>query len=88
MRILHILRENRDKWPFELAEAQQKLGYDVAVLLIHDAVLARQQSGIKVYSCLDDVVARGVKMTSEGAEVVDYDAIVRLCFEYDSVSIW
>ncbi|MBI2955046.1 MAG: hypothetical protein HYY30_12075 [Chloroflexi bacterium] len=85
MRVLHIVRERKDSWPAELAARQREQGNEVAVLLMHDAVLAAPPAGIKTYACRDDVVARAVETT---AESVDYDAIVRLIFAYDSVSWW
>ncbi|MCL5264989.1 MAG: hypothetical protein M1343_07350 [Chloroflexi bacterium] len=85
MKVLHIIRELKDNWPLELAKMQQGKGNEVAVLLLHDAVLSRPPKGFKVFASRDDVRARGVE--SEAAQV-DYEAIVELIFTNDSVSCW
>lgn len=85
MKILHIVRSHTDKRPIELAELQREQGNEVALLLIHDAVLAAPSTNIKTFVCRDDMVARGVEAN---AETVDYDAIIRLIFAYDSISCW
>ncbi len=85
MKILHIIREKKDRWPLELAASQRTAGHDVALLLLHDAVLASAPSDFKTFACHDDVIARAARPE---AELVDYDAIVRLLFEYDTVSCW
>lgn len=85
MRILHILRSLDDARAVETARAQRDQGHDVALLLLHDAVLSRPAFPGPVSACADDVRARGGRCAYP---TVDYDAIVRLMFEHDRVVSW
>ncbi len=85
MKLLHILRSLDDTRAVETARAQREMGHDVALLLLHDAVLARPAFPGPVSACADDVSARGGHCAYP---TVDYDAIVRLLFEHDRVISW
>ncbi|MDO8531150.1 MAG: hypothetical protein Q7T26_03130 [Dehalococcoidia bacterium] len=85
MRILHILRSLDDARAVETACAQREQGHDVALMLLHDAVLARPAFPGPVSACADDVRARGGHCAYP---TVDYDAIVRMMFEHDRVVSW
>ncbi|MCX9015086.1 MAG: hypothetical protein OIN89_09915 [Candidatus Methanoperedens sp.] len=81
MKILHIIRNPNDTTPFEIAKAQCSK-HEVAVLLLHDAVYAKPD--LSAFASSDDAKARGVT----GHEMVDYDRIVAMLFEYDKVVSW
>ncbi len=81
MKILHIIREPNDTTPFEIAKSQES-GNEVAVLLLHDGVYARPD--LTTYASSDDSKARGIT----AHELVDYDRIVQMLFEYDKVISW
>ena len=85
MSILHLIRRGCDSYPLEVARSQVAEGHGVSLLLLHDGVYARQDTGLKVYACRDDVLARGIDIQ---AELVDYDRIVELIFAHDSVCCW
>lgn len=81
MKILHIIRNPDDTTPIEIARAQSR-DNEVALLLLHDAVYARPD--LSTYACAKDAEARGV----EWHELVGYDRIVKMLFEYDKVVSW
>lgn len=81
MKILHIIRNPNDTTPLGIAKAQSK-DNEVAVLLLHDAVYANPD--MTTYACAKDAEARGVTRH----ELVEYDRIVRMLFEYDKVVSW
>lgn len=85
MKILHIIRMRNDALAMEVAAAHQKEGYQVALLLLHDAVLSPSPLGIVTYACRDDVRARGIESQ---AELLDYDGIIEAIFAYDKVVCW
>lgn len=85
MRILHILRNPKDRTPLEIAEIQTREHY-VGVLLLHDAVFLKEIPGnLEVYACLDDALARNI---SSNHTQLGYEEIVKLIFEYDKVVSW
>lgn len=81
MKILHIIRNPNETTPLEIAKAQSK-EHKVAILLLHDAVYAKPD--LTAYACAEDAEARGVT----GHELVGYDRIVEMLFEYDKVVSW
>lgn len=81
MKILHIIRDPNDVTAIEIATSQSK-DHEVAVLLMHDGVYA--SPGLTVYAVSDDARARGVAKH----ELVEYDRIVEMIFEYDKVISW
>jgi sulfur relay protein TusB/DsrH len=83
MKILHIIRNPDDETPLEIARIQSEEN-EVAVLLLHDAVYAIPEVQFKVYACTADAEARGVSRH----EIVDYNKIVEMLFEYDKVVSW
>jgi len=84
-KILHVLKSRKDPYACETLRRQQEKGADVSVLLLHDAVLAPPEGVEKIYVCRDDVEARGGAWVGRS---VDYDAIVSLLLEADSVICW
>lgn len=83
MKILHMVRKKGDVYPLAIAAAQKASGDDVKVLLLQDAVMSC--TGDKqTYCCKEDAEARG---TGCGT-LVDYDAIVKMIFDADSVINW
>ena len=86
MKILHILRCKDDAYPWEIAETQSRdLNAEVIVLLLHDAVFSPPQAGLKVFTCKDDLLARGLEKLFPS---LDYTEIVQLVFECDTVHTW
>lgn len=83
MNILHIIRQKGDAYPMQIAAAQKAGGDHVKILLLHDAVLACSGDS-NTFCCKEDAEARG---TGCGQQV-DYDAIVKMIFEADSVVNW
>jgi len=81
MKILHIIRNPNDATPIEIAKVQSK-DHEVAILLLHDAVYA--SLNLPTYACAKDAETRGVTRH----ELVGYDKIVRMLFEYDKVVSW
>ncbi len=81
MKILHIIRNQNDTTPIEIAKSQSK-EHEVSILLLHDAVYSAPSEGI--YACADDAQARGVT----GHECVGYNRIVKMLFEYDKIVSW
>ena len=85
MKILHVIKEHNDSRPIEMAELQREQGNEVALLMIHDAVLTIPHTDLETFACRDDVIARGTKTD---VQLVDYEAIIRLVFAHDSVTCW
>ncbi len=85
MKFLHILRSLDDARAVETARAQREMGHDVALLLLHDAVLARPAFPGPISACADDVIARGGHCAYS---TVDYDGVIRLMAEHDRVVSW
>ena len=84
MKILHILRNMEDERARITMEGQRKLGHEVALVLLQDAVLGSYTSE-KVWACADDAAARG---GASAYPTVSYDDIVRLIFEHNKVISW
>lgn len=85
VRILHLVRSIEDERVSATAAEQQRLGHEVTLLLMHDAVFAAPHFSGTVLACQDDLEAR----QAEGKHTsVDYDGIVKLIFEYDKVISW
>ena len=86
MKILYILRTPGDGLPLSLVPPLQGRGDEVSVLLIHDAVYAPAPTGVKVFACHDDLKARGIE--PQGVELLDYQGILNLVLQHDSVTVW
>jgi len=84
-KILHVLKSGHDPDALEILRQQAKDGAEVSVLLLHDAVRTPMEGIERVYACRDDVEARGG--TPQG-EIVDYDAIIPLLLEAETVICW
>ena len=84
MKILHIIKNVNEKRGLEIAKIQSKSN-EVGILLIHDGVYAKLDKNLKTYACLKDVEARNI---SVNYELVDYNDIVKLIFEYEKVIVW
>jgi hypothetical protein len=82
--ILHILRALRDDSAWQIIRAQHEL-YPVAVLLMHDAVLAPPALEVPMYACEADVMARGI---TSPLPRLTYDQIVDLIFACKRVMVW
>ncbi len=86
MNILHIIKNTNDSYAWKTASRQRrKKGNQVTILLLHDAVFSPVQNDIEVFACQDDVVARGVKTK---ASLVDYEEIVKMLLNADSIVCW
>jgi hypothetical protein len=82
--ILHILRALQDDSAWQVIRAQREL-YPVAVLLMHDAVLAPPALEVPMYSCEADVMARGI---TSPLPRLTYEQIVDLIFACKQVMVW
>jgi sulfur transfer complex TusBCD TusB component (DsrH family) len=82
--ILHILRNLKDESAWQIIEAQ-RLSRPVAVLLMHDAVLAPPPLDVPLYACAADVQARGI---GSALPQLTYDQIVELIFASERVMVW
>jgi hypothetical protein len=82
--ILHILRALQDDSAWQIIRAQHEL-YPVAVLLMHDAVLAPPALEVPMYACEADVMARGI---TSPLPRLTYDQIVDLIFACKRVMVW
>lgn len=86
VKILHIIKNIDDTYAWQTAVRQQKKGGNqVIILLIHDAVFNTVQDDTEVFACQDDVMARGVETK---ASLVDYEEIVKMLLDADSVVSW
>jgi sulfur relay protein TusB/DsrH len=86
MKILHLIRNHKDTYAFDIALVQsQNPNIEVIILLLHDGVLASQDTGLKIYACHADVVARGI---STPFETINYPQILDLIFECERVISW
>ena len=84
-KILHIIKDLNDPAPIDIAKKQADSN-EIGLLFIHDAVLGNLSSDFaKVYVLDADVRARNLNI--EG-EIIDYDEMIRLLFEYDKVVSW
>jgi sulfur transfer complex TusBCD TusB component (DsrH family) len=82
--ILHILRTLRDESAWQIIQTQRDM-QPVAVLLIHDAVLAPPPLDVPMYACDADVMARGI---TSALPRLSYDQIVDLIFTCKRVMVW
>jgi len=83
MKILHIIRKKGDTYPLSVAAAQKSAGDEAKVILLHDAVLSCSGDAAS-FCCKEDAEARGVSCGNQ----VDYNTIVKMVFEADSVINW
>jgi sulfur relay protein TusB/DsrH len=85
VKVLHILRSNDDHLARRMAEDMARLdGVEQALLLLQDGVYA-SPAGIPAFACGEDVRARGI---TTDLELIDYQRIVEMIFEYDRVITW
>lgn len=84
MKLLHLIRTINDDTAARVIAAQ-KDEHEVAVILLHDAVLSPPQWGVTMYASAADVQARGI---TTDLPLVDYEKIVQMTFEYDKVTVW
>jgi hypothetical protein len=82
--ILHILRTLRDESAWQIIRTQRDM-QPVAVLLMHDAVLAPPPLDVPMYACEADVAARGI---TSPLPRLTYDQIVDLIFACQRVMVW
>ena len=82
--ILHILRRLRDESAWQMIQTQRDM-QPVAVLLMHDAVLAPPPLDVPMYACEADVMARGI---ASPLPRLTYDQIVGLIFACKRVMVW
>lgn len=82
--ILHILRTLRDESAWQTIRTQHDM-QPVAVLLMHDAVLAPPPLDVPMYTCEADVAARGI---TSPLPRLTYDQIVDLIFACKRVMVW
>ncbi len=86
VKILHIIKQTNDTYAWQTARRQQKKkGNRVMVLLLHDAVFGPMRDDMEIFSCRDDVVARGVKTNGS---LVGYEEIVKMLLEADTTVCW
>jgi sulfur transfer complex TusBCD TusB component (DsrH family) len=81
---LHILRTLRDESAWQTIRTQHDM-QPVAVLLMHDAVLAPPPLDVPMYACEADVAARGI---TSPLPRLTYDQIVDLIFACTRVMVW
>jgi hypothetical protein len=82
--ILHILRTLKDESAWQIISMQHDM-QPVAVLLMHDAVLAPPPLDVPMYACEADVMARGI---TSPLPRLTYDQIVDLIFACARVIVW
>jgi hypothetical protein len=82
--ILHILRALHDDSAWQIIRAQREQ-HPVAVLLMHDAVLAPPPLDVPMYACEADVLARGI---TSPLPRLTYDQVVDLIFACKRVMVW
>jgi sulfur transfer complex TusBCD TusB component (DsrH family) len=83
MKVLHIIREKGDAYPLEVIAAQKAAGDEVKVLLMQDAVFSCNTVA-ESFCCKEDAEARGTGCGNH----VDYNEIVNMVFDADSVVNW
>ena len=81
---LHILRTLRDESAWQTIRTQHDM-QPVAVLLMHDAVLAPPPLDVPMYACEADVTARGI---TSPLPRLTYEQIVDLIFACKRVMVW
>jgi hypothetical protein len=82
--MLHILRSLRDESAWQTIRTQHDM-QPVAVLLMHDAVLAPPPLDVPMYACEADVTARGIPSP---LPQLTYGQIVDLIFTCKQVMVW
>ncbi len=87
MKILHIIKKTSDTYAWDTVVLQrEKGGEQVEVLLLHDAVFTPLPDEWSwVFACKDDVTARGIGTV---ATLVEYENIVEMIIDADSVICW
>ena len=86
VKVLHIIKKINDTYAWQTASRQQsEKGNRIIILLFHDAVFGPVQDDMEVFACRDDVIARGAETK---ASLVDYEEIVRMLLDADSVVCW
>ncbi len=86
---LHLIQRS----PFTnsaLDDCLKIIGEDDSLLFMQDGVYSLNHPTINAvsvtyYALQDDVLARGIKATSN---IIDYTAFVKLCEKYDKVISW
>ncbi len=85
MRVLHIIRNNDDQLARRIIESIGNQDHsDQALLMVQDGVYMKPGT-LRAFACAEDVRARGIETN---LELVEYDRIVELIFEYDKVLTW
>lgn len=85
MKVLHLIRTNDDVLARRIIEEIERTdGAEQTLVLIQDGVYMRPE-GPRALACADDVRASGVETD---VEMVDYDRLVDMIFEYDKVITW
>lgn len=95
MKTLHIIREKDHALAISTARDQagpaSAAGNELAVLLIHDAVLTGEDclgglnATVTVMALKDDAAARAVESPYPS---IDYDGMLKLVFDSDKVICW
>ncbi|MBI3327017.1 MAG: hypothetical protein HYZ81_09995 [Nitrospinae bacterium] len=83
-KVLHILRALKDESAWQLIATQHQ-AQPVAVLLLHDAVLAPPPLDVPMFACEADVLARSIPSP---VPLLTYDQIVELIFACEHVMVW
>jgi sulfur relay protein TusB/DsrH len=86
MRYLHIIKDPRETWAWEVAEAQAGKGHEVVILLWQDGVLSTRETSLPLYATAADLEARGV--AARRFKALDYREVVQLVFQHDRVTCW
>jgi sulfur relay protein TusB/DsrH len=86
MKVLHVVRNNDDALARRLTETIARLdGVEQALLFIQDGVYSKSTMNLPAFACAEDVRARGLETN---LELVDYDRIVEMIFDFDRVITW
>ncbi len=86
MKILHIVKKPNDHFAYEMIKKQaNNIEQEVSILLMNDAVYTPPEKDTNLFSCQDDVSARGIECPGTP---VSYEEIVNLLLENDSVTSW
>ena len=85
MKVLHIIRDNKDYLAHQMIEALRNIeGVDQTLLLIQDGIYLEPQVP-QVFACSDDVISRGVKTN---LPLVNQAEIVAMIFNHDKIITW
>lgn len=89
MKILFIVKEKSDlDYLLKMYDkSQAKAPDEIALLLIHDAVLVEinGDNDFRIFACSDDVKARGVSVSFD---TLNYKQMLKLMADYDKVICW